>query len=245
MGIDTRYWVVLRAPDAPAIAPLDSEDWNPSEPASAARHLLSLLATVPSDPATRASACYLKNSIPTGVAEHLDGFAREALRTPDDRLVMLASVDGALEIATWKLDEHGDPSGRMVRRQTELEVLEMPESFVPDEPAVCFALCSLGTSDSVDVRLAKSLDLELRNGIREALASEGVVFRGQPTEGLRGVAVAIQKFVARNDHEGALLVYQTRVEGCFAWYCAPGREWPKHVRMPVASFANAPGDWLR
>jgi hypothetical protein len=178
------------------------------------------------------------------VAPRLDDFARDALRARDDRLVVLASVDGALEVVAWSLDEHADPP-RVIRREAALEVGVAPESFVPDEPATCLALYSLGTSDSVDVRLAKALAPALREGIRTTLASETLFFWGQPVEQLRGVAVAIQKFVDKKEHAGALLVYQTRIEGCFAWYCHPGAEWPMHFRMPAGSLASAPGDWLR
>ena len=74
------------------------------------------------------------------VAPHLEQFAREALRSDDDRLVVLASVDGELEVLQWRLDEDGDPPSQLTLDDAPLDLFALSDSFVPDEPATCCAL---------------------------------------------------------------------------------------------------------
>lgn len=238
MGIDTNYWIVVRSNEPLVIQcppERDSPQW------SEAQHLLSQLQSVCGN-RDRVASSYIKNGSPSEVAQSFDELAPSILRTHEDRLILFSSLDGDLALDGWKLD---DDDG-VVRRSTyELAWDDMPEAFVPDETASCCAVFTSGSDDSVDLRLASALDPAFKEGLRRALVDEGIFFWNETESRLKGVAVAIQKFVTTVDyHCPVVLAYQTPIEGCFAWICSAEREWPKHIRLPF-SFSQSPGGLVR
>ena len=241
MGIDTEYWLLARSAAplevaAPTVEYLDSPDLQ------AAWLLSRLRAADPGCDRDRVASGYLKNSMPQYVAGAMDAVADDLLRGEDDRLVLLASVDGDYVAISWRRRHMGQP---FARAEHGLDWREMPATFVPEEPALCCAVFTHSTVESAGLKLARALDARFKEGVLSSLTSGELFFWSQPLTGLKGVAIATQKFAT---HAGAcapiVFAYQTAIEGCFAWVCLPERKWPVHVRLPF-SFANAPGDLLR
>jgi hypothetical protein len=241
MGIDTEYWLIARTDaaldvTAPTTEYLDSPELE-------ATYLLSQLRPAGAgNRRDRVASAYLKNSIPPNVANWLDALAARVLQTAEDRLLLFSSVDGEHGVITWARDGTNAPPRRL---DHELDWTRMAPTFVPDEPAVGCAVFTNGSAASVDIRLARGRDSRFKDGLVSCLTSGGLFFWPESLSGLKGIAVATQKFASRSGYFAPIvLAYQTRIEGCFAWVCLPDRAWPKHVRLPV-SLSSAPGDLIR
>jgi hypothetical protein len=242
MGIDVDYWLVVRS--GVRLAPVAPPGELSGDPEEEATHLASTLVPSRAD-STSVGWAYIKNSYVPEVADAFEGLAREAVRSEHDRVLLFHAIDGEHGFTSWRIDGPYDAARELRRRDGVLRWDEMDDVFVPNEPAThCLVFTDRG-SDAVDVRLAKSLDAELKQGLKDCLGKGGAFFWEGPVDGLHGVAVAVQKFVSSPNGCGdVVFVYRTEIEGTFAFACRRGREWPRHVRMNV-SFVDAPGDLAR